>query len=174
MSLAGTIGRFIGRLEMRGLRFPVRHYRAWVEPGILMRGSRLTEAETMELLQVEGIRSIVNLCAENDTDRTRQEKLQLQRLGLRVEHFDVRDNDVLTRAQIDFFLAWVADPINRPCYVHCEAGKGRTGVAVACYRISRGWSLTGALAEARVYGMTLPEQIACVSAFCSRFGGRAA
>jgi protein tyrosine/serine phosphatase len=172
MSLAGAVGRFIGRLEMRGLRFPVRHYRAWVEPGVLMRGSRLTVAETEGLLAL-GIRSIVNLCAENDTDRERQERLQLYRRGLRVEHFDVLDNDVLTHAQIDFFLSWVNDPIDQPCYVHCEAGKGRTGVAVACFRLSRGWTLDAALVEARRYGMTLPEQIACVSAFVSRIGARA-
>ena len=166
MSLRGFFGRIVGQLEMFGLRFPVTHYHAWVANGVLLRGSRLTDDELLGLMAA-GVRSIVNLCAENDDDLRRQFRLGLYP-ALRVEHFPVLDNTALTRKQIDYFLSWVSDKGNQPCYVHCEAGKGRTGVAVACYRISRGWSLSDALAEARSFGMTLPEQIKCVEQYAAR------
>lgn len=39
------------------------------------------------------------------------------------------------------FLDFANDPAHQPTYVHCEAGKGRTGCAVACYRMAiQGWT----------------------------------
>ena len=46
------------------------------------------------------------------------------------------------------FLDFATNPKNSPCYVHCEAGKGRTGVASACYRMAvEGWPPEKAIAE---------------------------
>jgi len=166
MSLRGFFGRIVGRLESIGLPLPFEHYRAWVEPDRLMRGSKLTDAQRAGLLEL-GIRSIVNFCAENNDDqewRARQE----DQCPMRVERYPVLDFDVPTPQQLDSFLSWLDDPRNLPCYVHCRGGHGRTGVAVACYRISRGWDLEAALREAATFGMDLPEQIDAVKEFAAR------
>lgn len=38
-------------------------------------------------------------------------------------------------------------PENRPCLIHCNRGKHRTGSLIACLRRVRGWSLSATVAE---------------------------
>jgi hypothetical protein len=53
-----------------------------------------------------------------------------------------------------------------PTCVHCEAGKARTGVAIARYRMAvMSWSAAGALAEALNFGCVVPGQLAFISEF---------
>jgi protein tyrosine/serine phosphatase len=67
---------------------------------------------------------------------------------------------------METFLAFVRDTANQPVYVHCEAGKGRTGTACACYRIAVDhWSADQAIAEAKSYGLAMPNQIAFIKKF---------
>lgn len=40
-----------------------------------------------------------------------------------------------------------------PTYIHCKHGKDRTGMAIAMFRLSNGWSLEKALKEAKSIGM---------------------
>jgi protein tyrosine/serine phosphatase len=59
--------------------------------------------------------------------------------------------------------------------VHCEAGKGRTGTAVACYRIAvDGWTAERAIAEGRTFGLTLVNQINFIEKFAQTIHGPAA
>lgn len=70
---------------------------------------------------------------------------------LREQGFDWRphfwtDDAPPTRAQVARFLdEWRAVPADVPVLVHCKAGWGRTGSAIACALVDGGWSSTRAL-----------------------------
>jgi hypothetical protein len=44
-------------------------------------------------------------------------------------------------------LAFVLAPENRPCLIHCNKGKHRTGSLIASLRLVRGWALSSVFAE---------------------------
>jgi Tyrosine phosphatase family len=67
------------------------------------------------------------------------------------------------------FLAAVSGA-GGPVYVHCEAGMGRTGVMVACYRIGQGWAAADARAEAAGFGCFLPDQLAFIETWTPTAG----
>lgn len=145
-------GGAIGYSELLGLKFPVKVYSAQVTP-TLSRGSRL-EKGGLDALEAQGFKGVVNLCAENDADT-----LAATRLGMNSLHLPIIDNTAPTEAQMKQFLDFATNPANQPTYVHCEAGQGRTGVAVACYRMAvQGWTPDQAMAEAKSYGLKMPVQ----------------
>jgi protein tyrosine phosphatase (PTP) superfamily phosphohydrolase (DUF442 family) len=153
-------GASIGFAEMMGLKYSVKPYQFQVSAG-LTRGSRLDGAG-MDDLKAKGFKGVVNLCAENDMDAAGAKKN-----GLNALHLPIIDNPPPTTAQMKKFLDFAADPANQPCFVHCEAGKGRTGVSVACYRMAvEGWPADKAIAEAKSFGMAIPEQ----ADFLEQFG----
>jgi protein tyrosine/serine phosphatase len=57
------------------------------------------------------------------------------------------------------------DPANYPVWVHCTAGRDRTGAMCAVYRMEYDhWSAEQALAEMREYGFD-PEKDAAARAY---------
>ena len=87
--------------------------------------------------------------------------------GLNTFNVKILDNSAPTQKQVKQFLDFATNPRNSPCYVHCQAGKGRTGVAVAAYRMAvEGWPPEKAIAEAKKYGCALPDQLE----FLQKFG----
>ena len=74
--------------------------------------------------------------------------------------------EVPTIAQVTEILDLLSGPDGAPTYVHCEAGKGRTGVAIACYRMAvTGWGTADALTEAVNFGCIVPGQQAFIREF---------
>ena len=152
-------GAALGYLEMLGLKYPVKEYRSQVSDG-LWRGSRLDADDVLELKAL-GISLVVNLCAENDADA---------HCGIQTLHIRIIDNEPPKLRQVVEFLSAVARPENQPAYVHCEAGKGRTGVMVACYRVSaQGWSADDAIKEAEKMGMAMPDQEEFIREFAAKW-----
>ncbi len=146
-------GAAIGQAEMLGLKYSVKKYQSQVSP-TLTRGSRL-EGSDMDALKAKGFKGVINLCAENDADTA-----NAKRLGMNSLHEKIIDNTPPTNAQAKQILDFMTNPANQPVYVHCEAGQGRTGCAVAIYRMAvEGWSADKAIAEAKSMGMKVPEQI---------------
>jgi hypothetical protein len=84
--------------------------------------------------------------------------------GIVALNVKILDNSAPTVAQMNEFIAFArAHP---PTYLHCEAGKGRTGTAVACYRIAVDrWTADQAIAEASSFGLSLINQIAFIRQF---------
>jgi protein tyrosine phosphatase (PTP) superfamily phosphohydrolase (DUF442 family) len=145
-------GAAIGYAELAGLKYPVKQYSFQVSSG-LTRGSRVDEAG-MEKLKAKGFKGIVNLCAENNMDAGPAAKN-----GIHALHLPIIDNTVPSEATVKQFLDFATNPKNQPCYVHCEAGVGRTGVMSAAYRMAvQGWSPAQALAEAKNFGCAMPDQ----------------
>lgn len=146
------MGSLVGYAGLLGFKYPVRKYRFKVSEG-LWRGSRL-DAEAIGTLRQEGFRLIVNLCAENDNDAK-----PAAYYGINTLHISIVDNTPPKMGQMIEFLNAVMDPENQPAYVHCQAGAGRTGVAVACYRILvQNWDVANAVEEAKQFGMAMPSQ----------------
>lgn len=152
-------GEAVGVAELAGVRYPVKTYEAQVDGG-LYRGSRVDAAQLATLKQ-QGIRGIVNLCKENNDDAANAAKL-----GLAALHLPILDNSAPTVAQMMQFVDFAK--ANPPTYVHCEAGEGRTGTAVACYRIAvDGWTAEQAIAEGKSYGLSLINQISFIEKFAA-------
>ncbi len=151
----------IGVAELVGLRYPVSKYEFKVSDG-LTRGSRIEDSAGYASLKSQGFKGIVDLTLEGTNDAKDGKKA-----GLNTFNVQILDNSAPTQAQMKQFLDFATNPKNSPCYVHCEAGKGRTGVAVASYRMAvEGWPPEKAIAEAKKFGCSLPDQVE----FLQKFG----
>ena len=150
--IKNTIGALIGWGEKHNLiSYPVTHYISQVSPD-LWRGSRLREEDCPKILSL-GIRTAVNFCLEDNKDS------QVCPVGVSSVRIPVLDNTPPKLVQVSQFLAIFSDLKNVPVFCHCEAGRGRTGVFVACYRIGiQKWSNEAALKEAVEMGLAMPDQ----------------
>ena len=153
----------IGVAELAGLRYPVSKYEFKVSD-TFTRGSRIDDPKGYEKLKAQGFKSIVDLTLEGTNDAKLAPKAGLNTLNVKI-----LDNSAPTTKQMKTMLDFVSNPQNQPAYVHCEAGKGRTGVATACYRMAiEGWSADQALAEGKKYGLVLPNQTDFVRNFAAQ------
>jgi protein-tyrosine phosphatase len=153
-------GHAVGEIEEHtGVAFPVRDPYQEKVSDTLRRGS-MPSAADLETLQRKGFKSVVNLCLETNSDAINEAAngLTLNTLGLPVE-----DNRSPTVGHVVRFLDFIRAPKNQPAYVHCQAGVGRTGVFVACYRMAvEGVSPEKALKEATDHGLAMPNQKAFI------------
>lgn len=134
----------------------------------IIRGSRPTP-EKLGRLYGGGCRATINLCeemADGDEELIHAASLTEQ---MRTEHIRITDNTPPDPEDVKKFFAYLAD-IDGTVYVHCEAGVGRTGVMVACYRITQGWTLANALHEAEQFGCAMPDQLAFIESQASVAG----
>jgi hypothetical protein len=157
-----TLGsELVGVAELAGLRYPVSKYEFKVSDG-LTRGSRIDDKKGYQKLVEQGFKGIVDLTLEGTNDAKAGKAAGLNTLNVKI-----LDNSAPTQKQMKDFLDFATNPKNSPCYVHCEAGKGRTGVAVASYRMAvEGWPPDKAIAEAKKFGCSLPDQLE----FLQKFG----
>ena len=128
--------------------------------GRAIRGSRPTP-DKLRRLHAGGCRATVNLCREmasGDDDLIGSAGLQGE---MTTKHVPIIDNTPPTADDVNELLAYL-ERLDGMAYVHCEAGVGRTGVMMACYRMAQGWTLANALHEARQFGCAMPDQLAFI------------
>lgn len=142
-------------------RYPVTPYTYRVSP-VVSRGER-PDAVKLAALVASGHRATLNLCAEVDGGDAPAIVAAGLAGVLRTSHVPITDMETPTIAQLTEILDLLAGPDAELTYVHCEAGKGRTGVVIACYRMAvMGWDAADSLVEAANFGCRPPGQLAFI------------
>jgi len=114
----------------------------------LYRGAQ-PEALGFSELKKLGVKTVVNLrLAHSDRDEMKKAGLKagadFKYVHIRMEAWDADEDEVVELLKV------LADPANRPVFVHCKHGADRTGMAVAIYRIiCQGWTKVDAIDEMR-------------------------
>ena len=147
----------------------------WVESGRLLAGyypgaSAKEEAEAkLEALLDAGIRCIITLVEEGEKNASQHALRSYQQLlariaasrGIEVTYvrIPVRDQDITSVPTMKIILDTIDSALaqNRPTYVHCWGGRGRTGTVVGCY-LARHGRATGEKALARIVSLRRQEE----------------
>jgi protein tyrosine phosphatase (PTP) superfamily phosphohydrolase (DUF442 family) len=112
---------------------------------VLARGAQPTR-EGFRALRQRGVRTIVAL-RWGHADDAALAGVGLNSYRLRAKQWHPETEDVVRAMKV------ILTPEFQPVFVHCQAGKDRTGLVVAVYRILvDGWSVDDALAERKAFG----------------------
>src|ERR1700759_3554216 len=153
-------------------RYPVTAYTYAVGPE-LSRGERPSLAKLHDLAG-QGYQRTVNLCAETAGGDTPLITAAGLASTLDTVHLPIVDMHDPTLAQVVQLLDLLTAPGAPRTYLHCEAGKCRTGVMVACYRMAvMGWNEADAFTEAENFGCSVPLQRAFIQQFAVQLAAHA-
>ncbi len=98
-----------------------------------------------------GIKTIVDL----RDDPTDYEKTAAEAAGLKYVLIPMKGWGTPKSSDMEAFLKLANDPSTGPMYVHCKAGRHRTGVAGAVYRMTKyDWDYDTAYQEMKNYNFT--------------------
>jgi protein tyrosine/serine phosphatase len=112
------------------------------------RGAQPDESDCRALKRM-GIRTVIDL----QQDKKPEEVSWVQNAGMRYVNIPLSTSRPATAEQTEYFLSLINDPTIWPVYVHCAAGKHRTGEMTAIYRITHdSWTADQAFAEMKQYG----------------------
>jgi Tyrosine phosphatase family len=138
-------------------RYPVTSY-TYVASPVLSRGERPSPAKLRDLA-AQGYQRTVNLCAEIPGGDLPLLLLAGRPGSVQTVHIPIVDMHNPTPGQVVQLLDLLTAPDAPRTYLHCEAGKCRTGVMAAGYRMAvLGWSVDDAYAEAENFGCSVPHQ----------------
>ena len=100
----------------------------WIDEFVAL-GGRPTR-RTLRQLANEGVRGVVNFCAEYRGDATTLAALGIEQLHLpTTDYCPLADEDV--RRSIQFIRGWSSR--GGRVFLHCKAGQGRSAAAALCY-----------------------------------------
>jgi protein tyrosine phosphatase (PTP) superfamily phosphohydrolase (DUF442 family) len=116
----------------------------------LSRGAQ-PDAGGFEELKKLGVDIVVNL--RHEPDEIAWERALVQTQGLEYVSIPWRGRNTPDTALIAKFLELLRANPDKQVFVHCQRGAERTGVMVACYRMSaESWTADQALKEMDVFG----------------------
>jgi protein tyrosine/serine phosphatase len=106
-----------------------------------------------EILQELHVKTIINLRDEPDNILNEQEVAT--NMGFLFHSFPMNALKYPDEAQVNKILAELSNPELQPVFIHCKAGKDRTGLIMALYRIQKqGWTRQQAAREMLDLGFT--------------------
>ncbi len=121
-----------------------------VAPGII-RGAQPTDAAFKLLKKNAGVKTIVDL--RNEKDLIKKEKKLVEGQGMRFISIPMNGTQEQSPQVINSVLSIITDKARQPIFVHCAAGKDRTGMVFAAYRMKYDhWSQDKAVQEMLSYG----------------------
>jgi protein tyrosine phosphatase (PTP) superfamily phosphohydrolase (DUF442 family) len=121
-------------------------------------------AGQLEKLKAEGVRAILNLRRPTEKETPlasgarapydiEAEAAEARRLGLRYFNIPV-DREAPQDEQVEEFLQIVADPENRPLFIHCSTANRVGGFWMIRRVLVDGWTVEAAEEEARRIGLS--------------------
>jgi len=117
----------------------------------LYRGGQ-PSATGFKYLKEKGIKTVINLRAEDNTEAQLVEKLGMHYVQIPVD--EAVPWSQIPQAAIAKYFEIVNNPANYPIFFHCKRGADRTGTMAALYRVAvQGWDNKKAYDEARDLGM---------------------
>jgi tyrosine-protein phosphatase SIW14 len=100
-----------------------------------------------QTLAKKGIKTVLDL--REHFKGGAKERREVESLGMRYVRIPMRDDRMPSSAQVQEALAVLEDTPHGPVFVHCDGGRDRTGMVIACYRIRHDhWTNARALREA--------------------------
>ena len=118
----------------------------------LYRGAQPVE-EGFKALAKMGIRTILDL--RDKAQQSRSEKQLVESLGMRFVTVPMSMH-APTDGEMAHVLALLNASEGWPVFVHCQGGRDRTSVVIACYRIAHdGWTNQKAYNDARQHGISM-------------------
>ncbi len=107
------------------------------------------ENRDYEDLAALGIMTVISLTSQ---DSDPGEKALVEKADMKYYQIPMDSHIPPTPAELAEFLEIVNDPASQPVFVHCAAGKHRTGVMTAIYRLTQhGWTADQAYKEMKQY-----------------------
>ena len=133
----------------------------WVEPCDILAGPTPASHDYEEtyrcltkLVLDVGIRAFIDLRDPEDTFEglphvDYKELVCTLEKSIIVRKFPIKDGFALPPSELDVIVNSINDNVQheRPVYVHCHGGHGRTGLVVACWLVQQGMTWDEALAE---------------------------
>jgi protein tyrosine/serine phosphatase len=115
----------------------------------IYRGGQPT-AQGFRTLAKLGIKTVLDL--RTSSGPSFWEKKEVKSVGMRYVQLPLYGDENPTPSEIKTAFAVLDDKSQAPIFIHCHAGKDRTGMIIGCYRIFHdGWPTQKALAEAKSY-----------------------
>lgn len=149
----GTGGLFLRKLRARVSDQPTGF--VWVEKGRLAGSGYPASRNQLEWLRNQGIKTILTL-TENPLPSQ-----WLDGLTLEVHHIPMKDHQAPDAASLEEAATFIRDKVKdgKTTLVHCLAGEGRTGCALAAYLIKdRGISADEAIRALRLIRPSFVER----------------
>lgn len=144
---------------------------AEVEPGVLYRSAQPTGRQLRHVIDRYGIKTVV-IARDGDSERIIDEKKAAAEAGIKVVQLPIVSGEEIGTAEFDTFRATMDDPANRPVLVHCAAGRHRTGLLCAMYRIrGQGWDAAKARQEMLSFGFEQERHKELLDQFDRIMGG---
>lgn len=129
-----------------------------VRPGLfrvddnIYRGQQPTKQDIGNLAG-SGIRTVLDL--RGALDHKPWEQQAVEAAGMRYIRVGLSGFFAPTQRQIDKILQILGNPALGPVFLHCRRGADRSGVVIACYRITHDhWTNAQAMEEARQQGFS--------------------